>query len=69
MMPTIAHGADPWSMGYDLYPVDTLRTKQSFAREVVARETLVFFEHDPHVAAGKIIEGDGKRRVTPIAGA
>ena len=33
LMPTSAHLPDPWIMGYDLYPMDTLFAKQAFARE------------------------------------
>jgi methylmalonyl-CoA epimerase len=65
MMPTIAHLSNPWIMGFDLYPMDTLAAKQQFVREAIDQEILVFFEHDPAVAAGYIREEDGKRRVVP----
>ena len=48
-------------MGFDLYPMDTLAAKKQFVQEAIERETLVFFEHDPAVAAGYIREQDGKR--------
>jgi methylmalonyl-CoA epimerase len=63
MMPTAAHAPDPWVMGYDLYPLDTMAAKQAFVAEAVARDILVFFEHDPRTAAGYLREQDGKRRV------
>jgi len=65
MMPTTAHLHEPWIMGYDLYPMDTLAAKKTFLPEAVAQNMLVFFEHDPVVAAGDIREKDGKRRVVP----
>jgi glyoxylase-like metal-dependent hydrolase (beta-lactamase superfamily II) len=65
LIPTTAHLPDPWIMGFDLYPMDTLAAKKQFVREALERETLVFFEHDPAVAAGYIQEQDGKRRVVP----
>ena len=65
LMPTTAHVAEPWIMGYDLYPMDTLAAKKAFLKEAVASHNLVFFEHDPAVAAGYISEQDGKRRVVP----
>jgi glyoxylase-like metal-dependent hydrolase (beta-lactamase superfamily II) len=68
MMPTTAHVADAWIMGYDLFPLDTLSAKQQFVREALQHETLVFFEHDPAIAAGYIRDQDGKRRVEPAAG-
>ena len=63
MYPTSAHLPDPWVMGYDLYPVDTLAFKRTFSREAIEREYLVFFEHDPSMAAGYLREIDGRRRV------
>ena len=69
MMPTTAHLPDAWIMGYDLYPMDTLAAKKAFVPEAVARDILVFFEHDPVLAAGYIREEAGKRRVVPAAGA
>ena len=52
-------------MGFDLYPMDTLAAKKAFVKEAIEQETLVFFEHDPAVAAGYIREEQGKRRVVP----
>ena len=66
LMPTTAHVSEPWIMGYDLYPMDTLAAKKTFLKEAVEREVLVFFEHDPHIAAGYIRERDGRRTVVPL---
>jgi hypothetical protein len=52
-------------MGYDLYPMDTLAAKKAFLDEAVAKNILLFFEHDPAVSAGHIREENGKRRVVP----
>jgi len=68
MMPAIAHAPDLWIAGDDLYPMDTLAAKKRFAQEAVDREILVFFEHDPAIAAGYIRETDGKRSVVPAIG-
>jgi methylmalonyl-CoA epimerase len=65
LMPTTAHLGEAWIVGYDLYPMDTLAAKKAFVKEAIEREMLVFFEHDPAIAAGRIEEHDGKRRVTP----
>jgi glyoxylase-like metal-dependent hydrolase (beta-lactamase superfamily II) len=67
LMPTAAHVDEAWIMGYDLYPMDTLRFKRTFVREAIDREYLIFFEHDPDIAAGYIRERDGKRFVEPVA--
>jgi len=69
VMPTRAHAANGWIMGYDLYPMDTLAAKQRFGLEAVQRDILVFFAHDPSVAAGYLREAGGKRTVEAAAGA
>lgn len=66
MYPTSVHLPDPWVMGYDLYPMETLAFKTAFAREAIDREYLIFFEHDPSLAAGIIREDGGKRRVERV---
>ncbi len=66
LIPTTAHIQDPWIMGYDLFPMETLAFKKRFIRDAIEREHLIFFEHDPHVAAGYIREKDGKRFVEQV---
>jgi len=66
LIPTTAHLQDPWVMGYDLFPMETLAFKKRFIREAIDREYLVFFEHDPLVAAGYIRERHGKRSVEQV---
>jgi len=62
LVPTTAHLPNPWIMGYDLYPMDTLAAKKTFFADVAQKDALVFFEHDPDVAAAYIREDKGKRR-------
>ena len=66
LIPTTAHIDEPWIMGYDLYPMDTLACKRTFVREAIDREYLIFFEHDPVIAAGYIREKDGRKHVEPV---
>jgi methylmalonyl-CoA epimerase len=66
LIPTTAHLQDAWIMGYDLFPMETMAVKKRFIRDAIDREHLVFFEHDPHVAAGYIREKDGKRYVEAV---
>jgi glyoxylase-like metal-dependent hydrolase (beta-lactamase superfamily II) len=66
MMPTTAHIDEPWIMGYDLYPMETLAFKRTFVREAIDHEYLVFFEHDPIIAAGYIREKDRRKYVEPV---
>jgi glyoxylase-like metal-dependent hydrolase (beta-lactamase superfamily II) len=67
LIPTTAHVELPWIMGYDLYPMETLDFKRAFLREAVENEYLVFFEHDPVIAAGYIRDVNGKMQVEAIA--
>ena len=66
MIPTTAHLENAWVMGYDLFPMDTLAFKRQFIREAIDREYLIFFEHDPLIAAGVIREKDGRRYVERV---
>ena len=66
LIPTTAHIDEPWIMGYDLYPMDTLAFKRRFVREAIDKEFLIFFEHDPAIAAGYIRERDGRKYVEPV---
>jgi methylmalonyl-CoA epimerase len=66
LIPTTAHIRDVWIMGYDLFPMDTLAFKRRFIREAIDREYLIFFEHDPLVAAGYIREKGGRRFVEQV---
>jgi glyoxylase-like metal-dependent hydrolase (beta-lactamase superfamily II) len=67
LIPTAAHVDVPWIMGYDLYPMDTLAFKRTFVREAIAQEYLIFFEHDPDIAAGYIRQSNGRLFVEPAA--
>jgi glyoxylase-like metal-dependent hydrolase (beta-lactamase superfamily II) len=66
LVPTTAHIDEPWIMGYDLYPMDTLAFKRTFIREAIDREYLVFFELDQAIAAGYIREQNGRKYVEPL---
>jgi methylmalonyl-CoA epimerase len=65
LMPTTAHLREAWIMGYDLYPMDTFASKKAFVKEAIERDALIFFEHDPAIAAGYIKEQNGKRALVP----
>jgi glyoxylase-like metal-dependent hydrolase (beta-lactamase superfamily II) len=66
IIPTSAHLQDPWVTGYDLFPLDSLAFKKRLIRDAIDREYLIFFEHDPHIAAGYIREREGKRWVEQV---
>ena len=66
LIPTTAHVDLPWIMGYDLYPLETLDFKRAFLREAIDREYIIFFEHDPKIAAGYIREKDRRLYVEAL---
>jgi methylmalonyl-CoA epimerase len=68
LMPTTAHVRDAWIAADDLYPMDSLHAKTQFLKEAEDKDILVFFEHDPAIAAGYIREHGGKRVVLPALG-
>ena len=49
-----------------VFSLDTLAFKRTFIRAAIEREYLIFFEHDPVVAAGYIRERDGRKYVEPV---
>lgn len=68
LVPTTAHLPDPWIMGFDLYPMETLTVKTAFMKEAIESQILLFLVHDPLVAAGYLSEENGRRRLTPALG-
>jgi len=66
LIPTAAHLPEPWVMGYDLFPLETLSAKKHWIRLAVDGEYVIFFEHDPVIQAGRITLADGRPRVAPI---
>lgn len=66
LVPTAAHLPDPWIMGYDLFPLETLAAKKRWLHEAIAGEYVIFFEHDPVIRAGILRQEDGRRRLDPV---
>ncbi len=54
LMPTTSHMQLPWIMAYDLRPLETLEEKRSVLKEAVEKNWILFFEHDPSVAAARV---------------
>jgi glyoxylase-like metal-dependent hydrolase (beta-lactamase superfamily II) len=57
VMPTRHHLPLPWIMGYDLEPLRTLESKRALVAEALAGRWRLFFEHDPDVMMGRVVEG------------
>ena len=46
LIPTAANIPIVWLAAYDLYPVTAMEEKESFLKEAVEKEYILFFEHD-----------------------
>lgn len=58
LVPTCSHVQLPWIMAYDLRPLVTLEEKRRLLREAVDERWVLFFEHDPDIAAASVKEGE-----------
>ncbi len=46
LLPSSAHIPLPWIMAYDNHPNETLKDKESFYRDALENDYILFFEHD-----------------------
>mgnify|MGYP001949996191 CR=1 FL=1 len=53
MIPSAGHIRPNYVMGYDIRPLDTMREREAFLQEAVAKDYTLFFEHDLTVVCGK----------------
>jgi glyoxylase-like metal-dependent hydrolase (beta-lactamase superfamily II) len=60
LIPTTSHIKIPYVMGYDLYPLDTIKKKKELLKKAVEEHWLLIFEHDPKIFAGYLGEQQGK---------
>jgi glyoxylase-like metal-dependent hydrolase (beta-lactamase superfamily II) len=58
LVPTSSHVPLPWIMAYDLRPLSTLEEKRILLGRAAEEGWIVYFEHDPDVAAGTIHRTD-----------
>lgn len=49
LLPSASHIPLPYIMGYDMFPLTTLKEKKSFLQEAAEKEYILFFEHDPSI--------------------
>ncbi len=66
MIPTSAHVATPYIMGYDLYPLVTMEAKERLVAAAAAGHWLCFLEHDPAAAVGHLVGATDRYRFVPI---
>ncbi|MFB3923562.1 MAG: MBL fold metallo-hydrolase [Terriglobia bacterium] len=60
LVPTRAHLPYPWIMSFDLYPLETLANRHRLLPQIVERDALVVFPHDPQVPWAHLEESGGK---------
>src|SRR5688500_3078894 len=62
LVPTRAHVALPWIMGYDLFPVETLEAKRRLLPQAAREGWLCLFYHEREAPLCRVREEDGKLR-------
>lgn len=67
LVPTRAHLPYPWIMSLDLYPMETLATKQRLLPELAAGGGLVIFPHDVRGPLARLVELEGRVEAVPVA--
>lgn len=68
LVPTTAHVAYPWIMGFDLYPMQTLENKKTWLPRASEEEWLCIFEHDPETCLARLAEErPGRLRAEPLS--
>ncbi len=66
LIPTTSHFGSPYVMGYDLQPLETVKEKQHYLHRAMHGDWILLFEHDPTVAAGRVIAGDKGPEFAPL---
>jgi glyoxylase-like metal-dependent hydrolase (beta-lactamase superfamily II) len=59
IIPMSAHVRVAWVMGYDCFPLTTIEEKKNILKEAAEKETVIFFEHCPHMHGARV-EWNGK---------
>jgi glyoxylase-like metal-dependent hydrolase (beta-lactamase superfamily II) len=62
LVPTTSHLRAPWVAAYDLYPLTVIEEKKQLLAQALEEKWVLFFEHDPHVAACTV-KDEGKGQV------
>jgi glyoxylase-like metal-dependent hydrolase (beta-lactamase superfamily II) len=59
IIPMSAHVRVAWVMGYDCFPLTTIEEKKKILAEAAEKETVIYFEHCPHMPGARV-EWNGK---------
>jgi len=49
LVPSVGHVPIPFVMGYDVFPLTTLKEKKILLEEAQKKDFILFFEHDPNI--------------------
>lgn len=63
LLPTHVHVPLPWVMGYDMYPVKSLKEKADFLDRAIEEQWYLFLEHDAREEVITVTKESGKYRV------
>lgn len=66
IIPTVSHLKYPFIMGYDLFPLETLKAKKEIIEEAAREGWLLIFEHDPKERMGHVAISEGGPVFKPI---
>jgi glyoxylase-like metal-dependent hydrolase (beta-lactamase superfamily II) len=67
LVPTVAHVAYPWIMGYDSFPLTTLENKKVWLPRAAAGGWLAVFQHEAETPLGRVVEEKpGRFRAVPL---
>jgi glyoxylase-like metal-dependent hydrolase (beta-lactamase superfamily II) len=60
LVPTRAHLPPTWIAAWDLHPMTALEEKKVLVAQALEEDGILFFSHDPEVAAGRLGEKEGQ---------
>lgn len=66
LVPLTSHIRVSYVMSYDLYPMDTVRAKETVLKQALAEEWLLVFVHSPVVGMGRLREEEGRMTVETV---
>jgi len=67
LVPTRAHVPVPWTMGFDLYPLETMANKEKWLPRAAAGGWLSIFVHETDHPIGRLVEDrPGRFRAVPL---
>jgi len=66
LIPTSSHLKPHYLMGYDLEPLKTIEEKKVLLAEAIEEGWILYFEHDPKIAACTVTEREGQIAVDQV---